>query len=53
MIKQVDKKKIDYNIDSIYLHENDKKALLNDENGRLHYYDLGEGKIVQSYVIIF
>lgn len=51
VVNQVDKKKIDYNIDSIFLHENDRKALMNDENGKLHYYDLEKGKIIQSYVI--
>ena len=52
IVSQVDKKKIDYNIDQIFLHDNDRKALMNDENGKLHYYDLEKGKIVQSYVIV-
>ena len=39
-VVQVDKKKINRNVDSILLYEGDRKAFLNDDRGRLHSYDL-------------
>lgn len=45
-------RKVGRNIDSILLHDGDSKALLNDEEGILHYYDLEKGKIVQTFVIL-
>ena len=49
-IVQVDKRKVDRNVDSILLHDGDSKALLNDDAGVLHYYDMEKGKVVQTYV---
>lgn len=51
-IKRVDKHIINRNIDSILLHDNDQKALLNDDRGILHEHDMETGKIVQTYVIV-
>lgn len=37
-------------MDNIVLHDSDSKAVLNDEDGQLHYYDMEKGSIIQSYV---
>lgn len=40
----------DVNVDNIVLHDSDSKAVLNDNNGQLHYYDMEKGSIIQTYV---
>lgn len=56
-IARVSKRKVttekgkEIEIDSIVLHDNDTKAVLNDSNGQIHYYDLEKGLVIQSYVL--
>lgn len=33
------------------MHDADQKALLNDSDGQLHYYDFEKGNVIQTYVL--
>lgn len=54
-IARVSKRKVkglkgqEIDVENIVLHDNDEKAVLNDSDGQLHYYDIEKGSIVQSY----
>lgn len=33
------------------MHDADQKALLNDSDGQLRYYDFEKGSVIQTYVL--
>lgn len=49
--KVKDQKGKQFDVDNIVLHDNDEKAVLNDSDGQLHYYDMEKGSVIQTYVI--
>lgn len=50
MRKVADSKGSPLHVDNIVLYDSDEKAVLNDSEGQLHFYDMEKGSVIQTYV---